>query len=65
VPREFEYALVSAYLPKGIRAVWVDQEKIAAFKFSNFNLSDKKVYNMLSPHTYLTKTKGKNLKIVP
>jgi hypothetical protein len=34
-------------------------------KFNNFNLGDKKVYNMISPHNYLNRTKGKNLKIVP
>jgi hypothetical protein len=65
VPRDFEYALVTAYLLKGIRTVRVDQDKIAMLKFSNFNLSDQKVYNMLSPHKYLTRTKGKNSKIVP
>jgi hypothetical protein len=65
VPREFEYALVTVYLPKGIHAICVDQEKIAALKFSDFNLDDRKVYNMISPHKYLTRTKGKNLKIVP
>jgi hypothetical protein len=59
VPREFEYALVTAYLPKGIRAVHTDQEKIAALKFSDFNLGDRKVYNMLAPHKYLTRNKGK------
>jgi hypothetical protein len=65
VPRDFEYALVTAYLPKGIRAVHADQDKIAALKFSDFNLDDRKVYNMLAPHKYLTRTKGKNSKIVP
>jgi hypothetical protein len=49
VPRDFEYALITAYLPKGICAVHTDQEKIAALKFSDFNLGDRKVYNMLSP----------------
>ena len=43
VPRDFEYALVIAYLPKGIRAVQADQDKIAALKFSDFNLDDRKV----------------------
>jgi hypothetical protein len=65
VPREFEYTLVTAYLSKRIRIVRADQEKIAALKFSDFNLGDRKVYNMLSPHKYLTRTKGKNSKIVP
>jgi hypothetical protein len=65
VPREFKYALVTAYLLKGIRVVHVDQDKIATLRFSDFNLDDRKVYNMLTPHKYLTKTKGKNSKIVP
>jgi hypothetical protein len=60
VPRDFEYTLVTTYLPKGIRAVRADQDKIAALKFSDFNLGDRKVYNMLTPHKYLTRTKGKN-----
>jgi hypothetical protein len=54
-----------AYLPKGIRAVRADQDKISALKFSNFNLRDRKVYNMLTPHKYLTRTKGNNSKIIP
>jgi hypothetical protein len=65
VPREFEYALVTTYLPKGIRVVHADQENITALKFRELNLSDKKVYNMLAPHKYLTRTKGNNSKIVP
>jgi hypothetical protein len=43
----------------------VDQDKIAALKFSDFNLDDRKVYNMLALHKYLTRTKGKNSKIIP
>jgi hypothetical protein len=65
VPRDFEYALVTAYFPKGIHVVCADQEKIAALKFNDFNLDDRKVYNMLAPHKYLTRTKGNNLKIIP
>jgi hypothetical protein len=65
VPRDFEYALVTAYLPKGVCAVRTDQDKIAALKFSDFNLGDRKAYNMLAPHKYLTKMKGKNSKIIP
>jgi hypothetical protein len=65
VPRDFEYTLVTAYLPKGVCAVHVDQDKIAALKFSDFNLGDRKVYNMLCLYKYLTRTKGKNSKIVP
>jgi hypothetical protein len=65
VPKEFEYALVTAYLPKGIHAVHKDQDKIAALKFSDFNLGNRKVYNILAPHKYLTRTKEKKSKIVP
>jgi hypothetical protein len=65
VPRYFEYTLFTAYLPKGIRAVRADQDKIAMLKFSDFNLGDRKFYNMLAPHKYLTRTNGKNLKIIP
>jgi hypothetical protein len=61
-PETVEYALVTVYLSKGIRA---DQENIAALKFSDFNLGDRKVYNMLTPHKYLTITRGKNSKIIP
>jgi hypothetical protein len=63
VPRDFEYKLFTAYLPKGICTIHA--EKIPALKFSDFNLSDRKVYNMLAPHKYLTRTKGKNSKIIP
>jgi hypothetical protein len=65
VPRDFEYALFIAYLPKGICTVHTDQDKITTLKFSDFNLSDRKVYNMLALHKYLTRTKEKNSKIVP
>jgi hypothetical protein len=65
VPRDFEYALIIAYLPKGIRVVRVDQENIAALNFSDFNLRDRKVYNMLTMHKYLTRTKRTNSKIFP
>jgi hypothetical protein len=64
VPRYFDYALVMMYLPKGIHAVRSDQDKLIALKFSDFNLGDKKAYSMLTPHRYLTRTKGKNLNII-
>lgn len=57
VPKDLEYNLVTVYLPKGICAVCVDQEKIAMLKFSDLNLNNRKVYNMLAPHKYLTKKK--------
>jgi hypothetical protein len=65
VPRDFEYELVTTYLLKGIRAVHTDQDRIAALKFSDFNLGDRKVCNILAPHKYLTRTKGKKSKIIP
>jgi hypothetical protein len=65
VPRDFEYTLVTAYLLKGVHTVHIDHDKVTTLKFSDFNLRDHKVYSMLSPYKYLTRTKGKNLKIVP
>jgi hypothetical protein len=65
VPRDFDYALVTVYLLKGIRVVLTDQDKIAVLKFSDFNLGYHKSYSVLTPHKYLTKTKGKNSKIIP
>jgi hypothetical protein len=65
VPRDFEYTMVTAYLQKGICAVRVQQDKIATLKFSDFNLRDRKKYSMLAPYKYLTRTKGKNSKIIP
>jgi hypothetical protein len=60
VPRDFEYTLITAYLPKGIRAVGL----IPALKINDFNLGDKKNYVMLAPHRYLAKTTRKKPKIV-
>jgi hypothetical protein len=65
VPREFEYTLVTAYLPKGVHAVHTNHDKITTLKFSDFNLGDRKFYSILSPYKYLTRTKGNNSKIVP
>jgi hypothetical protein len=65
VPRDFNYAVVIAYLPKGVRTVHADQEKLTTLKFSDFNLGDRKVYSMLAMQRYLTITKGKNPNIVP
>ena len=65
VPRDFDYDLVTAYLPKGVCTVHADQDKLTALKFSDFNLGDHNIYNMLALHKYLTITKGRNPKIVP
>jgi hypothetical protein len=65
VPREFEYTLVTAYLLKGVRTYRVDQDKVTVLKFCDFNLGDRKVYNMLAPYKYLMRTKGNNSKLIP
>jgi hypothetical protein len=64
VPRDFDYVVVTAYLPEGVCTVHADQEKLTTLKFSDFNLGYRKVYSMLALHKYLTITKGKNPKIV-
>jgi hypothetical protein len=58
VPRDFEYTLVLAYLPKGFHTYCTDQDKVIALKFCDFNLGDRKAYSMLTPSKYLTRTKG-------
>ena len=65
VPRDFYYTLVIVYLPKGIHAVRMQQDKIVTLKFNEFNLGDHKNHSMLAPHRYLTRMKGKNLRIIP
>jgi hypothetical protein len=65
VPRDFEYTIVTAYLPKGVRTYHADQDKVTSLKFCDFNLGDCKAYNMLAPFKYLTRTKVHNSKIFP
>jgi hypothetical protein len=65
VPRDFEYTLVIVYLLKQVHTIRANHDKLVVLKFSNFNLDDRKVYNMLTPHKYLMRTKGKNSKITP
>jgi hypothetical protein len=65
VPRDFDYTLVTAYVPKGIHAVRAQQDKIATLKFNDFNLGDHKNHSILSPYKYLTRKKGKKSKIIP
>jgi hypothetical protein len=52
-------------LLKGVRTIRVYHDKIAALKFTEFNLGDRKVYRMLALYKYLTRTKGNNSKITP
>jgi hypothetical protein len=65
VPRDFDYTLVTAYLSMGIRAVQPQMDNIMVLKFNEFNLGDGKNYNILTPHMYLTRMKGKNSRIIP
>jgi hypothetical protein len=65
VPRNFDYTLITAYLPKGIRVVELQLVQIMTLKISDFNLGDHKNYGILAPHKYLTNTKGMKLNIIP
>jgi hypothetical protein len=62
---DFEYTLVTAYLLKGVCTYHVDQDKVTLLKFCNFNLGDRKAYNMFASYKYLMRTKGKNPKLIP
>jgi hypothetical protein len=61
IPRDYEYTLITAYIPKGIRVVGSQLGQIPLLKNNDFNLGDRKNYAMLTPHRYLTKTTGKKL----
>jgi hypothetical protein len=65
VLRDFDYTVTTAYLMKGIQAVRPQLERIPTLNISDYNLGDRKSFGMLSPHRYLTKTKGKKSKIIP
>jgi hypothetical protein len=65
VPRDFDYTLITAYLPKGIRTGKPQQDKILTLKINDFNLGDRKNFSMLAPHRYLTRMKGKKSRIIP
>ena len=54
VPRDFEYTLANAYLPKGVRTYRTNQDKVTVLKFCDFNLGDRKFYSMIAPYNYLT-----------
>ena len=64
VPRDFDYTVITAYLPKGIQAVRPQLERIPILKINDYNLRGCKSYGMLMPHKYLTKTKGNKSKII-
>jgi hypothetical protein len=63
IPREFEYTLITVYIPR-IRIVGPQLGQIPALKNSDFNLGDRKSYTMLAPHRYLMKTTRKKSCIV-
>jgi hypothetical protein len=65
VPRDFDYTLVTAYLLKGIRTGKIQPDKIMTLNINEFNLRDHKNFNMLAPHRYLTRMKGKKSRIIP
>jgi hypothetical protein len=64
IPHDFEYTLITAYFPKGIRVVGPQLGQIPALKNNDFNLGDRKNYTMLMPHRYLMKTTGNKPHIV-
>jgi hypothetical protein len=65
VLRVFDYTVITMYLPKGIRAIKPQLERIPTLNINNYNLGDRNNYGMLAPYKYLTKTKGKKSKIIP
>jgi hypothetical protein len=65
VPRDFDYTLIIVYLQKGRLIGKPRQDKILTLNISDFNLGDCKNFSMLTPHRYLTRMKGKKLRIIP
>jgi hypothetical protein len=63
--RDFNYIVITVYLPKGIQVVRLQLERIPTLNINDYNLGDSKSYGMLIPHKYLTKTKGKKSNIIP
>jgi hypothetical protein len=53
IPWDYEYILITTYIPKGIRVVGSQLGKIPSLKNNEFNLGDRKNYAMLAPHRYL------------
>ena len=50
IPQDFEYTLITAYIPKGICVVGSQLGQIPLLKNNDFNLGDKNNYTMLTPH---------------
>jgi hypothetical protein len=49
IPWDFEYTLITVYIPKGIHIVGPQLGQIPALKNNDFNLGDRKNYAMLTP----------------
>jgi hypothetical protein len=64
IPLDFEYTLLTTYIPKGIHIVAPQLGHILALRNNDFNLGDRKKYVMLSLHRYLMKMIGKKQRIV-
>jgi hypothetical protein len=65
VPMDFDYRLVTTYLPKGIRTGKPQPDRIMTLNINDFNLGDCIKFSMLAPLRYLTRMKGKKLRIIP
>jgi hypothetical protein len=65
VPRDFDYTLITSYLLSRIDTVGTQLGQIMTLNINDYNLGDHKNYGMLSPHKYLTKTKGNKSNIIP
>jgi hypothetical protein len=59
ISQDFEYTLITVYIPKGIHVVGTRVGQIPSLKNNDFNLGDRKNHSMLAPHRYLTKTTRK------
>jgi hypothetical protein len=65
VPRDFEYTLINAYFLQGVCTGKPQQDKILTLNINDFNLGDQNNFSMIAPHRYLTRMKGKKLRIIP
>jgi hypothetical protein len=56
IPRDFEYTLITAYIPKGIHVVGSQLGQISLPKHNDFDVRDRTNYTKLVAHIYLMKT---------
>jgi hypothetical protein len=64
IPWDFEYTLITVYIPKGIHVVGSQLGQIPLLKSNDFNLGDRKNYATFAPRRYLTKITGKKPHLV-